>query len=177
MPWPVAVDLWSEAGWKSAEERLHAYELELRQAGAAVARGGDCDRWDLEVRGGLLGTARLLMVIEEHGAGKQYVRLRLWPMAPPMTFVVACILAALGALAALNLEWTAWALLDIPAALLVGRTLYETASAMAVLKHVVSKPSESPETQKQKLSEPAAPPAGPETAAWQTQLKPAPPTG
>ena len=43
-----------------------------------TARGGDYDDWDLEVRGGLLGGARLRLGVEEHGAGKQMLRFRAW---------------------------------------------------------------------------------------------------
>ena len=137
-PWPGTINLWSEAHWLSAEQRLTAFETALRAGGAAVVRGGEYDRWDLEVRGGLLGTARLLLVIEEHGAGRQYVRMRLWPMAKPMIFVVACLFAGLAMRAALDLEWNAWALLNLPAIFLVARTLYECAAAMAALRQVIA---------------------------------------
>ncbi len=78
--WPAArtCALWSEQ-WRSAAARLQALERALRQGPGVTRRGGDCDRWDLEVRGGLFGAARTLMVIEEHGGGKQLVRLRVWP--------------------------------------------------------------------------------------------------
>jgi hypothetical protein len=136
-PRSQAIDLWSETHWQSAEERLSHFENALRKAGASVARGGDFDRWDLEVRGGLLGTARLLMVIEEHGNGRQYVRLQLWPMAAPATFVIASLFALVAMIPALDLRWTAWALLNLPAVLLLARTLYESASALALLKQVI----------------------------------------
>ena len=42
----------------SVAERLQAIEASLRARGARVRRGGAYDRWDLEVRGGLLGAAR-----------------------------------------------------------------------------------------------------------------------
>jgi hypothetical protein len=125
----------------------------LPGAGAAVRRGGDFDRWDLEVRGGLLGTARLMMVIEEHGDGRQYVRIRIWPMARPMTFIVAFVFAILAILSALDQEWTTWALLNIPAIFLVGRTLYESANATAALRQVI----------------PAQPPQGKSTGATPAQ--------
>jgi GT2 family glycosyltransferase len=70
--------MWSEH-WRSAEVRLRGLEAVLRQGPCAARRGGDFDRWDLEVRAGLFGAARTLMVVEEHGAGKQLVRLRIWP--------------------------------------------------------------------------------------------------
>jgi GT2 family glycosyltransferase len=137
-PWPRSVQLWSEAKWESAEQRLKAFEDCLRSSGATVMRGGEYDRWDLEVRGGLLGSARLLMVIEEHGRGRQFVRLRLRPVGMPAVFVVACVCSMLAMVAALDLEWIAWALLNLPAVLLVGRTLYEAGSAMAAMRRVIS---------------------------------------
>jgi hypothetical protein len=78
-----------------------------------------------------------LAVIEEHAGGKQYVRLQLWPIAKPGIFLVACCFAAFAMRAALDLEWTAWALLNVPAIFLVARTLYESAGAMAALREVI----------------------------------------
>jgi len=138
VPKPQAIDIWSEDRWQSAEQRLKTIEDGLRGMGAPVVRGGNYDRWDLEVRGGLFGTARLFMVVEEHGDGRQYVRTRLWPMASPAIFIVACVFAALAGVAALDLRWTAWALLNVPAIFLVGRTSYECASAMAVIRHAIA---------------------------------------
>jgi hypothetical protein len=34
--------------------------------------------WDLEVRSGMVGTARMRLLAEEHGEGHQLVRIRLW---------------------------------------------------------------------------------------------------
>src|SRR2546429_523414 len=39
------------------------------------------DCWDLEVRGGFFGAARLLLAVEDHPGG-QLVRLRSWPDVP-----------------------------------------------------------------------------------------------
>jgi hypothetical protein len=136
-PWPQTVNVWSEGNWQGADQRLGAIEAALHGAGVVVARGGEYDRWDLEVRGGLLGTARVLVAIEEHGNGRQYVRLRLWPMASPLTFIVASIFAGMALLAALDLNWTAWALLDLPAISLVGRALYECASALGAIRDAI----------------------------------------
>src|SRR5439155_11133541 len=71
--------LWSEQ-WQCPLARLQAIEETLRSEGTASCRGGDYDRWDLEVRGGVLGAVRLLATPEERGAGRQLVRFRLWPM-------------------------------------------------------------------------------------------------
>jgi O-antigen biosynthesis protein len=53
----------------------------LRRTGIAVTAAGAWDTWDLHVRGGALGGVRLALVYEEHGNGRQLVRLRAWPRA------------------------------------------------------------------------------------------------
>jgi hypothetical protein len=78
-PWPRTVAVWSE-NWQSASERLVRLEADLRLVGgAAVSHGSEFDRWDIEVRTGSLGAARLRLAVEEHGEGKQFVRFRIWP--------------------------------------------------------------------------------------------------
>jgi hypothetical protein len=162
-PTPRSIDLWSELHWQSAEQRLSTFEEVLRGLGTAVTRGGEYDRWDLQVRAGLLGAARLLMVIEEHGQGRQYVRMRLWPVAHPLPLVMSCIFAVLASVAALDLRWTAWALLNIPAILLLARTVYECANAMGAIRHATryTHPPEPPKEPSRSVrpvtSEPSAP--------------------
>jgi GT2 family glycosyltransferase len=76
-PWARTQDLWSE-GWQSAESWLGRFESEAARD-AFVQRGGDFDRWDLEIRGGLAGSARVSLAIEEHGGGRQLLRWRIRP--------------------------------------------------------------------------------------------------
>ena len=99
MPGPRTLTIWSER-WRSPCEWLESIEASLKSDGSTVIRGGDFDRWDLEVRGGALGAARLRVVIEEHGAGKQLVRARIWPrwLLPGTVSSLACAAIALGAL-------------------------------------------------------------------------------
>jgi GT2 family glycosyltransferase len=77
-PRPRNFARWTER-WRAPEARLQGIEQALRDGGAVVRRGGDFDRWDLEVRGGALGSTRLLTAVEEHGQGRQMVRGRTWP--------------------------------------------------------------------------------------------------
>jgi glycosyltransferase involved in cell wall biosynthesis len=91
--------IWSEE-WRPIERRLEAIERILLREREAVRRGGDFDRWDLEVRGGLLGYVRSVGMIEEHGAGKQLFRLRAWPHIPRPLIVSLFPLGSLAALAA-----------------------------------------------------------------------------
>ena len=86
--------LWTER-WRAPEQRLHGIEQALRDAGAVVRRGGDFDAWDLEVRGGAMGSARLLMAVEEHGQGRQMVRGRAWPRISVGACGTAVLLAVL----------------------------------------------------------------------------------
>ena len=60
------------------------------------------DRWDLEVRGGPLGGARLRAAVEEHGEGKQLVRIGLWPRVSILAVGLAAVFAPLATKAAVD---------------------------------------------------------------------------
>jgi GT2 family glycosyltransferase len=136
MPWPRRFTLWDEQ-WHSTEARLQAIEAALQAGGVPVCRGGDYDRWDLEVRGGLFGTARVLMAIEEHGAGRQLVRFRTWPRCSVQGMLLTLLSAALTIGAALDHVWTSAAILGIVAILLATRTFQECAAAMDTLRRAL----------------------------------------
>ena len=74
---------------------------------AVVKKGGDFDRWDLEIRGGLLGCVRAVAMIEEHGAGKQLFRLRAWPQIPRPAIGLLFFWVFFAALAAYDQAWLA----------------------------------------------------------------------
>jgi GT2 family glycosyltransferase len=85
--------VWHET-WRPPDAGLHAIEAALRAAGGAVLRGGDFDTWDLELRAGVLASARLDSAVEEHGEGHQLVRYRIRPRASlPGLIVTAGVLA------------------------------------------------------------------------------------
>jgi hypothetical protein len=130
------LQLWSES-WQTPTERLQSLEAVLRTTGAVVRRGGDYHGWDLEVRGGMLGYARLLMATEEHGAGRQLVRLRCWPVAPTLAFVVTSLLIALAAIAAADGSWLAAVILAALAALLPTRFLRDCGAALAAARRAL----------------------------------------
>jgi hypothetical protein len=126
------LSLWSEE-WQPADAWLESLEAALLNEGAVVVRGGDYDRWDLQIHGGLIGAARTRMVIEEHGAGKQMVRFRLWPWCPPFGVAVTGIFIALCSAAAFDKAWIASALLGSVALFLTVRIFSECALATAAL--------------------------------------------
>jgi GT2 family glycosyltransferase len=78
LPWSNSFAFWSEV-WQSAEDRLRALESALKESGAVVHRGGNFDHWDLQIRGGLVGSVRVLIVVEEHGQGHQMMRIQFSP--------------------------------------------------------------------------------------------------
>ena len=82
------------------------------------------------MRGGLLGDARILMAIEEHGAGIQRVLVRLWPRVSPLAWTLTTVFAALGS-AARSQSWAACTLLGATALLVAGRTFLECSAATA----------------------------------------------
>ena len=73
--------VWFER-WRSFPDRLTTLEAALRSTGARVRRGGAFDRWELDARAGAVGGVRLRAVLEEHGRGRQLLRVRLSPHVP-----------------------------------------------------------------------------------------------
>ena len=92
--------LWSEK-WQDAESWLIKIEKNLVNLRSRIKRGGDFDNWDLQVNNGLFAKGRGLLTIEEHGAGKQYLRLKCKAVFTPVAFMVSFFLAGL-------CVWAAW---------------------------------------------------------------------
>ena len=133
LAWPRTrtVITWCER-WRPIEERVEALERAIRLQGAVVRRGGDFDRWDLEVQGGLLGTVRMLCAVEEHGAGKQLLRVRVSPRPSRLGTTLVAAFGALTAAAALESAWVVSVGLALAGGVLVWRMLRECATGIAV---------------------------------------------
>jgi GT2 family glycosyltransferase len=106
VPKSNSIVVWSEV-WQAASDRLQEVEAGLKQFGAVVRRGGNFDCWDLEIRSGLLGSARLRMVVEEHGQGRQLVRWKVSPQCSGIGFAVLSGLIAISFGAGMARAWTA----------------------------------------------------------------------
>jgi hypothetical protein len=137
LPMPHAVALWSEE-WEPAEQRLREISQALRERGVVVLSGGDWDRWDLHVRGGSLGGARLRAAIEEHGAGRQLVRIWRWPHLPRAGVLLGLLPAALALGAVLTGAWNAAATFGALTLLVVARIVYECGAAGAMIDRVLA---------------------------------------
>jgi hypothetical protein len=128
LAWPRSrtMSAWYER-WRPCEERLGALECAIREQGVVVRRGGEFDSWDLEVQGSLLGGVRVLCAIEEHGGGKQLLRVRAWPRYSVFGSALALGSAGLALTAALEDAWPASAALAALAGVIVWRMLRESA--------------------------------------------------
>ena len=131
LPWPRTITIWSE-GWNAPEKTLQAIEAALRAYGVAFRRGGDYDRWDLEVRRGMHGSVRMLMANQEHEAGKkQLLIFRTWPLCSPGVLVLTLLFSALSFAAALDYAWAAAMILGGISVLLIIHQLQQCAAASA----------------------------------------------
>jgi GT2 family glycosyltransferase len=127
--------IWCEE-WVEPEERLAQLEQALIRAGQAVAHGGPYDRWDLEIRVGLLGGARLRSAIEDHGAGTQLVRFEVRPRWALASALAALALALIAGSAAEDAAWFAFALLAGGAAAIAVGVVLVPAAAVALAGRV-----------------------------------------
>ncbi len=138
LPRPRVLDRWSEH-WRPAEEWAGQVEAALLGMGAAFQRGGEFDRWELHVRGGLLGAARVRMAVEEHGANRQLARYRVWPRCSPLALLLLTGFAGLTAAAGAAGETVAVAALGGGFGTLLLRLAIEcgsaTATALRAIRH------------------------------------------
>ena len=129
VPWVQTVALWRE-------RRLeHPAWLQQVERGLSerwpVRRGGEFDRWDLEIRGGAFGRVRLLSVVEEHGEGRQLARFRIWPWIGRRTWWAKTGVALFAVLAGVAGAWGPAALLGVLLAFIAVRALGDCAAATA----------------------------------------------
>ena len=120
--------LWSEH-WLSPEAWIERAEALLRTQGAVVLRGGEFDEWDLHVRGGLFGAARGRLIVEEHGGGKQLVRVSVRPWTPGVAMGILAALIGLGGFAFASTAWFAAGGLGLVALLVATLAVLDCARA------------------------------------------------
>jgi hypothetical protein len=130
LPRPWLANIWSKRSL-SVDERLQSIETALRAYGALPLRGGDFDAWDLEVRGGPLGSARMFAALEYHGDGRQLLRIRSWPRCSVAAVVLTLTFAALAIGAAHDQAWNACFALGVVSVLAAARTINECGAATA----------------------------------------------
>ena len=114
LPLPTVHSIWSDH-WATIESRLSQLNAILKESKAAIIVGGDYDPWDFTIHGGLLGSIRVVAMVEEHGNGRQLFRFRAWPKPPAAALAVLFALVTLAGLAGLDHAWVAAASLGVTA--------------------------------------------------------------
>jgi hypothetical protein len=131
LPWRRSLMVWTDR-WAAGSDRLAAIEARIRAQGVAVHRSGTFDRWDLEIRPGNLGAARLLMAVEENPGRTQVVRIRWWPLCSRLGTAVALLLAGLAAAAAVDHSVVAAIVLAAGSLGVIAEIVRECAAAVGV---------------------------------------------
>lgn len=128
--------IWSEQ-WAALETWIERLESAARSTGAVVFRGGDFDTWDLHLRGGLFGATRVVVAAEEHGAGKQLVRVRSRAHVPRLAVIVITVVAMLGVLAIADGALTAAVALSAIVCVLSALVARDCAASAGAWAHAV----------------------------------------
>ncbi len=123
---PQVLTYWSET-WQPIEEWLTLIEKNLIGSKTRIQRGGDFDRWDIQLRNGIVSVNRALLTIEEHGAGRQFVRLKTWTLPSRSNFYISGFLVLLCILALVNEAWMVSGILAILISVIVGEYIADTA--------------------------------------------------
>ncbi|MGH8735153.1 MAG: hypothetical protein ACREVB_15835, partial [Burkholderiales bacterium] len=123
--------------WSDPQTRLRTLERRINTAGAKTVRGGDYDRWDIEVRVGMVVSARLQMAVEEHAGGAQLIRLRAFPRRPMAASAIGALLGVLAVVAVLDHAPFAAGVLASFVAALLALLLIESAAVAGTVAHSV----------------------------------------
>jgi hypothetical protein len=137
IPLPRVTSVWSET-WASVETWLQRLERGIADAGGRALRGSEFDTWDLEASVGPLAMTRLAIAVEEHGEGRQLIRVRTWPRAAPVAVAAICSIAGLCAAAVADVDWIASALVASGWAWLCARVIAQAGTATAIARGTVA---------------------------------------
>jgi GT2 family glycosyltransferase len=135
--WPRTILSWTTTS-RPADARLTAIEAALRPRCMSVVRGGEFDRWDIHVRLGPLATARLRLMLEEHGQGRQLLRARVWPRPSRGVSALVALLVTTYALAVGREDALSALILGSAVLIVVVRATRECAAAMTAIVDAVS---------------------------------------
>jgi len=136
LPWRLSTAIWSEH-WREPDDWVRHTRDIIRREGTRVIDGGPYDRWDVEVPGGALGTARLLIAVEDQGAGRQYVRFGIWPKCSSAGLAIIALLGTVAGAAATTTAWTAAIVFISVDALFIARVAQEAGRALALIEQAI----------------------------------------
>ena len=85
-----------------------------------------------------MGTARLLIAVEDQGVGTQYVRFRVWPKFSSAGITVIAVLATVAGVATTTAAWRAAIAFASVDALVIARVAQEAGRALAVIERAIA---------------------------------------
>jgi glycosyltransferase involved in cell wall biosynthesis len=129
--------VWSET-WQVPQRVVRSLLSEIRSSGGVVVPGGDFDDWDLEVRGGLFGSVRIRMAVEEHGSGTQLYRFATTPRLSVLTGLGLVMLPGLTVAAAYDGAWAASFAFLIGLCVVCYETLHHLRAAAGTVRMALS---------------------------------------
>lgn len=141
LAWRRDEEIWSET-WRAPEGWIVALEETLQDDGGLLVRGGEFDNWDLAVRAGICGGAKVRMALEDHGAGRQLARFQLWPTFSKAALLVTALFLVLALAAAMSGETMAAVLLVVLGGVPAVRSFHECNVASGVVRQAVRRFSE-----------------------------------
>lgn len=124
--------IWQEK-WMASDTVLSSIESSLHHIGAQPERGGDFDPWDLNAHGGMFGSVRVLLAVEEHGQGKQMLLVKQKPTISAFILTISSILLMGGVGLILLGGWLSGVLLMVSGASLLLRAVGDVVAAMCAL--------------------------------------------
>jgi glycosyltransferase involved in cell wall biosynthesis len=130
--------VWTEQ-WRDPLDHLRHFEQQLRRLRMVTLKGGAYDRWDLEIRGGLLGAARAFALVEEHGSGCQLLKFKTWPVLRLTAVVPVLLFGTLASAAWIDHSAGVSFILALATTAIVVRTARECAAAQSAADEAVLK--------------------------------------
>ncbi len=148
---PDILKHWSEK-WKSSEDWLDEIHSKLLEVNSKVEKGGNFDQWDFITRTGLFSYVRSQMTIEEHGMGKQYIKLKSKRRIPAFSISILILVALLFTFALKTGVWISATVLGTLLVLVGIKILADLAGGMYSLEQAFKMlPEGIPETKKGKI--------------------------
>jgi hypothetical protein len=102
-----------------------------------VVKGGDFDRWDIQNRIGPFASARSLLTIEEHGMGKQYLKLKRKLIISWIGVLIFAVLGVISYYAYSNQAMVSFSFMSLMAILLALRVIADASYTVASLEIAV----------------------------------------
>jgi hypothetical protein len=113
-----------------------------------------------------MGSARVLMAVEDHGAGRQYVRVATWPRFSKVALVLITAAAFMATAGALSGHYIVPGVLALTALLLFGECLAEAGRSQATVLQAIERQEPDTSAESEAAGEDRFAP-NPAVAPWQ----------